>query len=96
MARTIVSSLILAGVIGLVTLVVSMQSQQAKDREDVRVQSATIIAQIANIQYNTSDVPAMRANQVRMDAVQVEILRRLNADDEAFMRLGVYPAKAKQ
>ena len=85
--RTILDALILAGIIWIVSSQLDSRKQAAQDRQDSRVQAATIIAQVANIQFNIADVPALRDKVMHIEAVQTELLRRQAGDDSLHAQL---------
>lgn len=80
-ARTIIDALILAGIIAIISSQFVSHDQIADNANKTSVQFATIIAQIASMQNNIADVPALRDRVVRVEAIQLELLRRQAADD---------------
>lgn len=85
-ARTILDALILAGIIWIVTSQLDSQRQAASDRLTARVQTATIIAQIASIQYNITDVPALRDTIAHNTERLNDLTRRMDTNDAETMR----------
>lgn len=85
--RTLLDGLILAGVIGIVWSQINSHEQINAVQQESRVQAATIIGQIANIQYNTADVPALRDRITHIETVQGDLLRREAEDDVKFETL---------
>lgn len=86
-ARTIIDALILAGILAIITSQFVSHDQIAQNANESHVQFATIIAQIASMQTNIADVPALRDRVVRIEAVQLELLRRQAGDDALHQRL---------
>lgn len=87
-ARTILDALILAGILWIVSSQLDSQRQAASDRLTARVQTATIIAQIASIQYNITDVPALRDTVAHNTERLNDLTRRMDANDAETLRLG--------
>ena len=93
--RTVLSGLILAGIVGVIGAQWSGRSQmagvQAEGRQqasDSRVQFATIIAQIANMQLNIADVPQLREKVTQLETNQLELIRRVNAEEAVHAKTG--------
>ena len=82
-ARTIIDALILAGIMGIISSQFISHDQIAQNANNSNVQFATIITQIANMQMNIADVPTLRDRVMRLETVQLDVVRRQNALDKA-------------
>ena len=80
-ARTLLDALILAGIIWIVSSQLDSRDQQAKDRQESRVQAAMIMGQIATIQYGIADVPRLRDEVAHIGTLQQELMRRQSVDE---------------
>lgn len=80
-ARTILDALILAGIIAMITAQFVSHDQIAKNATDTSVQFATIIAQVASLQSNMADVPALRDRVTALETKQADLTRRQNTDE---------------
>ena len=88
-ARTILSGLILTGIIAILAAQLGNHDDIAKSNQNTSVQFATIMAQVAQIQLNMADVPTMRDRQVKFETKQEDLIRRQDADDALHARLGI-------
>lgn len=87
--RTLLTSLILAGIIGLVGMVFMLGDKQAKadaDRaqadKDRAVQIATLQTQVTEVQRALASLIDLSARMTRVETTQGELLRRQLADEQ--------------
>lgn len=87
-ARSIITGLILTGVLSLVGLVWQQGRESAQAREDSAradaaraVQIATLQAQVAEVQRALAGVPEMSQRVARLEAAQGDLLRRQAESD---------------
>jgi hypothetical protein len=88
MVRTILQGLILAGIIGLVGMVIQNGRDSSQADRDRSVQIATLQSQVASLQTLLAGLPEMNQRVTRLEANQAELIRRQGGDDERWERLG--------
>ncbi|MEO5811538.1 MAG: hypothetical protein ABIU96_03880 [Rhodanobacter sp.] len=91
-ARTILSALVLTGIIAILAAQLNnhdqiadnarkSQAQIAQTASDARAQFATLSQQILSVQATVVDVPRLRDDVTALKAGQIELKRRQDADD---------------
>lgn len=81
MVRTIIQGLILAGVVGLVGMVIEQGRQQAISDSVNRIQIATLQSQVAEVQKALAGIPDLSQRTTRLETNQAELMRRMNVID---------------
>ena len=76
MVRTIIQGLILAGVVGLVGMVIEQGRQQAISDSVSRIQIATLQSQVADVQKALAGIPDLSQRVTRLETNQTELMRR--------------------
>lgn len=77
MVRTIIQGLILAGIVGLVGMVIQQGRESAEADRDRSVQIATLQAQVATLQNMLVGLPDMSQRITRLETNQAELIRRV-------------------
>ncbi len=85
--RTIIQGLILAGVVGLVTMVIQQGKDSAQADRDRSIQIATLQSQVLSLQNLLSGLPDLTQRVTRLEAVQSDLLRRQSGDDAHWEQL---------
>lgn len=85
--RTIIQGLILAGIVGLVTMVIQQGHESSQADRDRSVQIATLQSQVAALQNTLIGLPDLSSRVTRLEAIQADLLRRQANDDTHWDRL---------
>lgn len=85
--RTVLQGLILAGIVGLVTMVIHQGRESAQADTDRRVQIATLQAQVASLQTMLAGLPDLSQRMTRLEVNQTELMRRQSIDDLRWEKL---------
>lgn len=75
--RTVIQGLILAGIVGLVGMVIQQGKEQAEANRQSSVQIATLQAQVANLQTTLAGVADLKQRMTRVESAQAEHDRRI-------------------
>ena len=75
--RTVIQGLILAGIVGLVGMVIQQGRDQAQADRERSMQIATLQAQVANLQTMLAGVADLKQRMTRVEANQAEHDRRI-------------------
>ena len=81
MVRTILQGLILAGIVGLVGMVIQQGKDQAAADAAKSVQIATLQTQIATLQNSLAGLPDLSNRVMRLETNQAELMQRQNIID---------------
>lgn len=91
--RSILQGLILAGIVGLVTMVLQQGEKASRADAERAVQIATLQAQVTNVQRSLADMPDLSARVMRLETNQAELMRRQAVDEARWERLGEHAGR---
>ena len=76
--RTVIQGLILAGIVGLVGMVIQQGRDQAQAYQETSVQITRLQTQVANLQTTLAGVDDLKQRMARSETNQAELIRRIN------------------